>query len=315
MELLLVGMSRFARRRVLPAAVAMSEITRTTIASSRHSAADIGNWPKLGRVFSDWREAMAALEPCLVYVSLVNGEHEDAVTRALELGHHVVVDKPALLNLDAAERAVGLARDASLVIAEATCYSHHPLFPAVAEIFERRGSRVTRAVAVFTPPVPAADFRYDRRLGGGALYDTGPYVASLGRVLWGKEPVSINVVVGDRTADGVETSYSVLAEYSNGKILIGHLGFTMAYHNSLKLIGRTCVADIDRPFSALAEEDVGIRVASDGEVSVRRVPATDSMCVFLARVIRAALNRTREFDSQLLSDARTLDRLVRAARS
>lgn len=315
MELLLIGMSRFARRRVLPAAGSMSEITRINIASSHHHAGIVGDWPKPGRLFSDWREALASLEPCLAYVSLVNGEHEAAVTQALKLGHHVVADKPALLDVDAAERAVALARDSSLVIAEATCYSHHPLFPAVNDIFECHGTCVTRAVAIFTPPVPADDFRYNRRLGGGALYDTGPYVASLGRVLWGVEPVTISVVVGDRTADGVETSYSVLAEYPGGRVLVGHFGFTTAYHNSLKLIGRTCVGEIERPFSALPDATVGIRLFTGSEVSMCRVPAADSMRIFLARVVEAVLNGTRDFDSELLSDARTLSRLVRAARA
>lgn len=313
MELLLIGMSRFARRRVLPAVSSMDEIKTVNIASSHAGVEAIGELTKLGRIYADWREALRVEDPCLVYVSLVNSEHASAVRYALERGHHVVVDKPGFLTLDAAEEMVSLARSSSRVIAEATCYSFHPMFPEARSLVQGLDTDITKVVAVFTPPVPADDFRHDRRKGGGALLDTGPYMASLGRVLWDAEPDRVNVLVGDRTADGLETSYSVLAGYPEGKTIVGQFGFTTNYRNSLLLLGRGVAIEFERPFSALPEMEVDLRVDSHGKHTSRSVRPADSMRIFLSRVLDAVNTGSREFDDPLLSDARTLDRLTQAA--
>lgn len=314
MRFLLIGMSRFARRRVLPAVAAMDEIHHVDIAS-RHAEAAPAGQGKPGRLFTDWRAALDQTGPSLVYVSLVNGDHAAAVRHALRRGHHVVVDKPAFREPEAAQEMVALARSCSLVLAEATCYAFHPVFDALSSVFEDHGSTGTKATAVFTPPVPADDFRYDRERGGGALLDTGPYMASLGRVLWGAEPEQMHVIVSDRTPQGVETSYSVLAGYPGARTIVGHFGFTTVYQNSLRLQGKGCAAEITRPFSILPGAETGITVDADGERSVRSVDPADSMRLFLSQVVRAVRSGSREFDEALLTDVRTLERLCRSARA
>ncbi|SFB26048.1 Predicted dehydrogenase [Amycolatopsis marina] len=313
MKLLLIGFSRFARRRVLPAVAVMDEIETIDIASSHAGTDAVGHIPKLGRVHADWREAIHDMDPGLVYVSLINSEHAQAVRCAIERGHHVVVDKPGFLNLDTTEEMVALARSRSRVLAEATCYSFHPMYPEVRSVAREFDTDITKVVAIFTPPVPADDFRCDRSAGGGALLDTGPYMASLGRVLWGTEPDRVTVIVGDRTTNGLETSYSVLAGYPGGRTVIGQFGFTAAYRNSLQLLGPGIAVDLARPFSAPPDMTVDIRIESSGESHTRSVHAADSMQIFLSSVLDAVRAGSREFDAPLLSDARTRDRLVRAA--
>ncbi|MBO1413391.1 Gfo/Idh/MocA family protein [Streptomyces sp. FH025] len=321
MELLLIGLSRFARRRVLPAAASMPGITAVDIASRHATAADVAGVPKLRTLHGDWHGALEARAPGLAYVSSVNSEHTAAVRHALERGWHVVVDKPGLPSvpgrpdvpgvpgLGVAAELVELARSASLVLAEAVCYAFHPMFSVVREL----AAEAAQAVAVFTPPVPADDFRHDRARGGGALLDTGPYLASLGRVLWGREPEQVGVMVGDRTADGLELSYSALARYPGGRTVVGHFGFTGTYRNALQLLGRHGVVDVERPFSMPPGLETEVTVRSDRGERVRRVPPADSMRLFLTRVVEAARTGSREFDEPVLSDARTLDRLIRAA--
>ena len=94
MDFLLIGRSRFAQRRVLPAAAALP-FDSVTVASRREG--------------THWR-TLTGRSPGLVYVSLANGEHAEAVEWALRSGHHVVVDKPAFLTLPEASAAVALAR-------------------------------------------------------------------------------------------------------------------------------------------------------------------------------------------------------------
>ncbi|MFF9118769.1 Gfo/Idh/MocA family protein [Streptomyces massasporeus] len=312
MDFLLIGMSRFARRRILPAASATAGIEAVDIASASASAESVELLANRGRIHRDWRVALDTVRPGLVYVSLVNSEHTAAVRHALNAGHHVVVDKPGLLDADTAQEMVSLARNSSLVLAEAVCYSFHPMFAETKAITERLGSDITKAVAVFTPPVPRDDFRYDRARGGGAFFDTGPYMASLGRVLWQAEPEELSVLVSERTEDGLETAYSVLASYPGGRTAIGHFGFTTVYQNTLRLLGGGCAFEFERPFSMPPDAAPGIRVQTKDQQYVHRVDPADSMQLFLTQVLDAVKTGSREFDAPLISDARTLGRLIGA---
>lgn len=313
MELLLIGMSRFARRRVLPAAASIPEIETISVASSHIGAKDLGHVANLATVYTDWNEALTVARPGLVYVSLVNADHARAARCALNRGHHVVIDKPGLPDLDTTEEMASLARSSSLVIAEATCYSFHPVFAAVKSVLADLNAEVTKALAVFTPPVPADDWRYDRAKRGGALLDTGPYAVSLGRVLWNEEPERIHAIVGDRTADALETSYTMLAGYPGGRTVFGQFGFTTAYQNVVRLMGKGFTIEVERPFSAPPGMAVGLRVQTGDQVYEQTVEPADSMRMFLSEVLAAAEKGSRDFDVPLLSDARTLARLTRAA--
>nr|BAJ19046.1 putative NDP-hexose 3-ketoreductase [Streptomyces sp. SANK 62799] len=313
MELLLIGMSRFAQRRVLPAAAALPEIETVHVVTSHADAEALGRVAKLGTVYTDWNEALTVARPSLAYVSLVNSDHTRVVRRALDHGHHVVVDKPALPDPHTTEEMVSLARSSSLVIAEATSYAFHPLFAAVRSVLADLDTEVTKALAVFTPPVPGTDWRYDRAQGGGALPDTGPYAVSLGRVLWGAEPERIEAIVGDRTADGLETSYSMLAGYPGGRTVVGEFGFTTPYQNMVRLMGKRVTIEIQRPFSAPPGMAVDLQIQAGDQTYVHSVEPADSMRLFLSEVLAAAEQGAQGFAVPLLSDARALARLTRAA--
>jgi dTDP-3,4-didehydro-2,6-dideoxy-alpha-D-glucose 3-reductase len=312
-DFLLVGLSRFAQRRVLPAVASIPDIEKVDVVSSQGDAVTPKRVPKLGMVHNDWNEALAAARPGLVYVSLANSLHAAVVRRALEHGHHVVVDKPGLPDLDTAEQLVSLARASSLVLAEATCYSFHPLFTAVGCVLADLDASVTTALAFFTPPVPPDDWRWDRARGGGAIADTGPYAVSLGRVLWGMTPERIDAVVNDRTADALETSVSMLAGYPGGRTVMGQFGFTTAYQNTVRLMGKDLTIEVERPFSAPPDMAVDLRVRAGGQESVHTVGPADSMQLFVSAVLSAAEQGSPSFGLSLLDDARALARLRRAA--
>lgn len=314
MNLLLIGMSRFALRRVLPAVATLDGIDRIDLVSSRPGTAapDLGR--KMGRMFDDLGKALSEVPPSLVYVSLPNGLHATVAERALQHGHHVVIDKPAITDLRVAEMLVGLAEASRLVLAEATCYAFHPLFPAVNSILAELSVRATTAMAVFTPPVPATDWRWSKRLGGGAIADTGPYAVSLGRLLWKTTPVEFRALVHDRTAEELETSYSMLADYSDGHAIVGHFGFTSPYQNVVRITGDAFTIDIERPFSAPPDLAVDIRVQSEDRRFVHTVEPADSMREFLSAVLEAVDQGSTSFGHTLLADARALERLRVAAR-
>ena len=308
MDCLLIGYSRFARRRVIPALAAQPAIGAIHVASRSAAAVEV---PRGGQVFTDYAAALATLPPGLVYVSLTNDAHARWIEAALERGNHVIVDKPAVVELADAERLVALAHARGLVLAEALLYAWHPVIDAVRAVFAEHGVRPTHVVATFTPPVPATDYRHRRALGGGALLDLGPYCVSLGRLLWDEDPASTAACIVD--AADVETSYSALLRYPSGAV-VGHFGFTTEYTNSVQLLGPALAVTVPRVFSTPPDMATEVIVRHRDQTTTRVVPAADSAERVLAGVLAAIERRDLDaFAAPLVRDARALDRLRRAA--
>src|SRR5665213_606908 len=186
MRLLILGYSSIAERRVIPAAAKVAAIGEISIASK--SRPQPNSWPKAGRFFDDYETGLRESNPDIVYLSLPNAMHEHWVMKTLAAGKQVIVDKPAMITLQAAERAVQEARRNNRLLAEATVFGFHPQFEALAQFVAENGPLNCVDAQFIIPPLPIANFRNHGELGGGCLLDMGPYAAGTMRLLGGGPP-------------------------------------------------------------------------------------------------------------------------------
>lgn len=312
MKLLLIGYSRIAQKRVLPA-LAEASITGVDVAS-RTQAAEVALPDGIaGRVFGDYETALSESDADLVYVSTVNSTHAEWAEQALRRGLHVVVDKPACTSLDDAERLLDLAQRNNLCLAESTVYGYHPQIEVARQAFAEVGSHPTKITATFSfPPLPAENFRYRAILDGGALWDLGPYAVTPGRLFFGTEPEVVCRVT--EWGDEVETAFSVLATYGDGRSTVGHFGFNTGYRNRLDILGPHVTVTIDRVFTTPPDLANKLHVNQRNRPKVITVPPADQFALFLRAVVTAIETGKHEsLAEDLLTDARALHRLRQAA--
>jgi len=310
MKLLILGYSSIARRRVVPAARGASCVAQVEVASRRFVAGAPRELDGV-RTWSDYGEAIERSGCDVVYVSLINTLHEVWVRRALASGRHVIVDKPAFLGLAAAEAALAQAAAADRLLAEATVWSFHPQVEALQR---QLADGPLRAVTLFSfPPLPPDNYRWQAALGGGALWDLGPYAVSLGRVLFGGEPETIRAQVVARSGE-VDAAFTYWAGYAGGRAIAGHMGFDTAYANSVEVVSRAARVAVERIFTTPVELENALDVRDEGGARRVRTAAADSFAWFLAAVAEA-LRRGEyaSFHEALWSDARAVDRLRRSA--
>lgn len=314
MKVLLAGYSRIAERRVLPAMRAAGASV-VGIASRSSSERIARSMPQI-KSFSSYEEAITDLDMDLVYVSTVNSNHALIAELALRRGCHVVVDKPAFLKLDDAIRLVELARSNNCCLAEAVVFSYHPRILSTKQILAKENSPTSAINVVFSfPPLPTSDFRYMRELGGGALWDLGPYAAACCRIFFEASPTDVTTRILSRQND-VDDQFSLLATFSGGRAMIGHFGYRTSYVNRINLIGSQVSITLDRVFSAppdLATEIVIERHTTEQRMTIE--PA-DSFGCFLSALFRdIKANSFDHFMSDLLWDARTLNAIRKANQS
>lgn len=313
MKLLLIGYSRIAQKRALPA---LAHIGLTHVDVASRTRADRVTLPEgvTGRVFDDYETALVHSTANLAYVSTVNSTHAVWAAEALRRGYHVVVDKPAFTSLDDTQRLLDLARQHKRCLAEATVYAYHPQIQIARQTFLDAGLQPTRLTATFSfPPLAADNFRYRKDYGGGALWDLGPYAVTPGRLFFGAEPEEISCRITGR-GDEVETGFSMLATYPGGRAMVGHFGFNTGYCNRLEILGPHTTIAMERVFTTPAGQANVLHVNQHNQPQTVAVPPADSFALFFRAVVAAL--ETGQFESlaqDLLSDASVLHRLRQAS--
>lgn len=315
MDVLIIGLSSLVTRRVLPALKGLSQVARIDIATRKSADPTTRkNWTH-GHVYEDYAEALKRTSAQLVYVSLVNSEHERWTQTALEQGKHVVVDKPAFLGPERAERMVELAAKHDLCLAEATVFSYHPQLKIARQMLAEVGPSVPRISMVLSfPPMDPGNFRYQAALGGGALWDIGPYLVATGRIFFASDPVTVDCRVLARSDTNVEIAFTALGTFPGGGSVVGQFGFDTAYMNRLQLIGRTHIVEIDRAFTTPSDYANTVRVTGpSGTSSVDVGPADAFRCFFDHVLGQIAAHDAGGLAADLLADSRLLERYRRAA--
>ena len=319
MRFLLVGYSSIGQRRLLPALASLGVTAVDVATRSRWPAltAASGTLPHglQGQFFHDYAEALAVSTAEIVYISTVNSLHAELAQAALQQGRHVIVDKPITTDLDAARRLVEQARHAGRMLAEATVYAYHPQIAAIQRLFRDAGSQPTQIVAAFTfPKLPADNFRHQAALGGGALWDLGPYAVTPGRLFFDAAPVEVVCRPSAGVGQAVESGFSVLARYPGDRTMVGHFGMGAGYLNQLHLLGPEMALSVERIFTTAPDQDAILRLNQRNQLHTVAVPAADSFACFLRTVLVAiADGRMTTFADDILADAEAMAQLRAAA--
>jgi dTDP-3,4-didehydro-2,6-dideoxy-alpha-D-glucose 3-reductase len=314
-DFLILGLSSIVTRRVLPAIKSSAVTGRVDLATSKAADRAVRDQWTHGSIWEDYSEALDRSSAQLVYVSVVNSDHGRWVQAALERGRHVIVDKPAFLGLAQASQMVDLAAAQGVCLAEATVFGYHPQVILAKRLLSEAGSGPSRITMVLSfPPMDSGNFRYRQDLGGGAIWDLGPYLAATSRLFFDAEPDLANSQVVARDMTGLEIAFSALATFSEGRSLIGHFGFDTVYCNHLELISESLRVVMDRAFTTPPDRANAIHVTNGEDRRVIETPPADAFGHFLAHVIA----RIREGDwtdlsRDLLADSRTLERYRVAA--
>lgn len=311
MKVLILGQSSIASRRAFPALNKLDCINSIDIASRRDVDQNAFDGVKFHASYKGYELGLHKSDAELVYVSLHNSDHAYWAEAAIRLNKHVVVDKPAFLDLPTAVRLLSLAAQHNVCLAEATVFCDHPHVETLLKILNADGG-VSRLVTVFSiPPLPLENFRNHKELGGGAFYDLAPYAAACSRLFFADDPQSIFCKFLSRNeVTGADMAFSVMASYSGGRCLLGHFGFDTEYQNYISAFGPGVAASVGRFFTPPVAIESPIIVTRNNEKSIITAQAGDSFELFFDRLCTAIKQKDwAEFSSALSRDAHFTNRL------
>lgn len=307
-HILFIGYSNLFRKRILPI---LCNTSFTKISVAKHESQ---NW-ELDEIpyekYNSFEDAFDNCTPDVIYISTINSSHYELALRALNKDVHVIVDKPATLSFEETKILVNLAKQKGLLICESTVYLNHPQFDTIDILLRERNFEVKHITVHFSfPPLNSDNFRYKKNAGGGAIYDTGPYTASIGRYFYNEVPTEVSTFIHE-SSDEVETSYSTIIKYSGGKSVMAFCSFNTEYINRINVLGPDFLIDLDRVFTIPDDFENNIILRSKNKSEIIVAPKGNTFQLFFIEVLKTLKSNNFNFYyDRMLIDSETIQKLI-----
>ncbi len=243
-------------RRLIPAIRASRRGVLAAVASRERSSAEAyaAKWG-IPQAFAGYEAMLSSDAVDAVYIGLPNHLHAEWAVKAMQMGKHVLCEKPFALTLAEVDAMIAAAEETGCVLAEAFMYRHHPQTRIIGDwVRAGRLGEIILVRAIFNFRMSSRDnVRLVPEYGGGSLWDVGVYPLSMAQYVMGGPP---EWVAGDQWIgeSGVDESFIGQLSYSGSRLAQIACSFRAPFHTEVEIIGVEGRLFASRPFVGLSDE-------------------------------------------------------------
>lgn len=175
MKIGILGCGRIAQK--MGKTLEMMGLSASCYIASRNlkKAQDFQEQYHFGGAYGSYEEMLANQEIALVYIATVNSLHYEHAKMCLEMGKHVLLEKPMTLLKKEAEELFSIAKAHHVLLLDALWTAYMPSIERIHFYIEHYFSNITSIESVFKVRTIEKERVKRKDLGGGALYDLGIY--------------------------------------------------------------------------------------------------------------------------------------------
>jgi dTDP-3,4-didehydro-2,6-dideoxy-alpha-D-glucose 3-reductase len=251
----ILGTAAIAKKAIIPALHALPNLFQVQGYGSRREKTitevdDVLGLPMLG----SYADVVARNDVDAVYIPLPNALHAHWIEAALLANKHVLVEKPLACTLEDVVRLNQLAENKHLVLMENFQFRFHQQFAILTNLLQsgKIGEiRIIKSYFGFPPFADTTNIRYQKALGGGALFDAGVYPIKLAQILLGSQLVLQGAISTKNNISNVDIHGSgMLVEANTGIGFHFGFGFDNYYQCSVEVWGSSGKLTTNRIFTA-----------------------------------------------------------------
>ncbi len=287
MKILLLGYSKIAKKRVLNYFKKKEYIISIASLSYKKKIKNISEQ------FNSYDVALKKSKANIVYISLPNSLHYKWAYKALELGYHVIVDKPLCDTPNELNKLINLSYQNKKLLCEATYFNYHDQFNKLIKTIGHLNN-INKVKCVFTIPMPHKDsLLRSNSFKGGVLMDMGPYASSIARIFFNERILSKQISM-QRNEKKLITSIKFLIKYKN-KSYYGNFKFGGKYKNNLTVYYKSNSIAVNRVFSPPSDQNLELINKFKKSISTIKIKKDDCFANFFSDVTTKIKNKDYYF--------------------
>lgn len=266
---------------------------------------------EIEKVYDDFYEMFQDDEVDVIYLATPHNTHIDFIMEALSGGKHVLCEKAITLNSKELEKAVSLAKEKNVVLAEAMTIYHMPLHKRLRKMVA--GGSIGEVGMIQINFGSVKEYNMDNRffnpkLAGGALLDIGVYAISLARCYLKSKPNQV-VSIMKKAPSGVDEISGIVMQNEEGQMVVISLSLHTKQPKRCNICGENGYIEIvDYPRADEAKivytESGQTEIIKEGEMSrVLQYEMEDMEKAILGNEEDILLNYTEDV-MQIMTDLR-----------
>ncbi len=187
MKIGILGTSDIAFRRFLPALEKIEGVSYVGVATRTLEKGKKFQETYGGNIYDGYQKLLEDDSIDAVYVPLPPALHYEWGKKVLEAKKHLFMEKPFAMSVEETEELINLAKENNLAIHENYMFVFHNQLEEIKKIITdgTLGNIRLYRIAFGFPKRQEGDFRYNKELGGGSLFDCGGYTLKLANILLG----------------------------------------------------------------------------------------------------------------------------------
>lgn len=243
------------------------------------------------------------------YIPLPPALHYKWAKIALEAGKHVFVEKPSTTCLADTDSLIEIASKKGLALHENYMFIYHNQVQALQNVVasgEIGDVRLYRITFGF-PLRQLNDFRYNKKLGGGALLDAGGYCMKYANWLLGGDAKIVTAQTNYIEGFEVDMYGSATMVNTNGRVVQVAFGMDNDYKCDIEIWGSKGTITSGRILTAPAGFVPKFTIKKNQDIETRDLPADDTFLKSIERFIACVENaNTREEEYDILHSQEVL---------
>ena len=246
-----------------------------------------------------------------VYISLPMSMHEKWIMKAAKSGKHIICEKSATLSYSSAKKIVKECKNNNIKIMENFVFKFHPQHKKILDIIKQNtiGNVHTFSSKYgFNIPRSNHDFRFNKKLGGGALNDVGCYLISASTFIFNDLPISIfsNLEINNKL--NIDIRGSILLTFSKNRSALVSFSYDNYFQSTYDIWGTKGLIKTERAFNVPKNMKTVISLNQNDKIKKIHIPpvnqfqlAIESFCT------KIKYNSKNNFEKEFLNQALIMD--------
>jgi len=313
-----IGCSRISQRSVIPAILKSNNAEIEYIGSrSIEKAKNFANEFNCTK-FGTYDDVICDDSVDAVYISTPIGTHEEWALKASSAGKHILCEKSSTTSFASATKMVDNAKKNNIRLMEGFMFRFHPQHKKVYELInaQKIGKLISFNGHFGFPAFPDGDIRYDNKLGGGFLNDSGCYPICASRMIFNKEPIGVSCNLSIDSKTGVDSHGTSFIKYDEEKIATVTYGNGNYYQSTYDVWGSSGIISLERAYSVPNDFTTKVNMKYDikNDWNGRKIKSfeitptnhfermIDAFCMEISKEKHAEFN----FEEELLNQAKVM---------
>ena len=263
----IIGCSRIAKRSVIPAILKSEFAELQTIGSRSVDRAKEFSSEFNCKNYGTYEDVISDESVDAVYISTPIGTHEEWAIKAANAGKHIHCEKSSTTSFESAKKMIENSKQNNVRIMEGFMFRFHPQHQKVKDLINNNkiGDLVSFNGTFGFPAFPEGDIRYNKKLGGGFLNDSGCYPVCASRMIFEEEPIGVSCNLSIDAKTGVDvrgTSYMIFDKEKTASITYGNGNY---YQSKYNVWGSGGIISLERAYSVPPDFKTSVNIQSNTE--------------------------------------------------